>query len=684
MAKIFGEPYSELLEGSSQKDTIYGDGGDDYIFGYAGNDSLNGGDDNDSIVGGKGTDTLTGGDGEDVFFYANGDGNDVITDYTEEDKIQITSGDVTSVSLKGNDVILTVGKGSITVKDAKDKTVTYIDKDGVPHPFPEIVKYNSKGTSATLLSAYNKDGYTPTEYSDYAGTLKTIDASAVEHDISIIGNKLANRIIGSEEDDYIDGGAGKDTILGGDGNDSIKGGKGNDNLTGGDGSDVFIYANDDGNDVITDYDEEDIIKFTSGTATAKTSGDNVIFTLGQGKVTVLGGKNHVITYEDSEGTKLYPANPLKLNAAGTAATLLKNYRGTLFDATTNAYVADYADILKTINGSAVTHDIAITGNGNANKITGSKHNDTLTGGKGNDTLIGGDGQDVFVYNSGDGKDVITDYTEGEDVIKIASGSIKSITNKNDDVVFTVGTGTITVKNAKNKVIDYIDADGVERSYPQTFIVNGTTVKLTEKYNSDSFDVNDYDVIGNGDNTISASNIIQIDASEVTGDISITGNKNNNVIIGAAGDNTINGAKGNDTLWGGTGSNTYLYANGDGNDLIVEYGSSDIVSITSGRVDDDTVNGDTVILKVGKGRISLDGAAGGNVIWYDDDGRHSKPYFATGGMFDSEDDVLLDDSNAQLSSIVQNSSIDYSLGKVDYGKETSIAQPDYAVAYSDKK
>ena len=74
---------------------------------------------------------MTGGNGNDVFVYANNDGNDVITDYTaNQDKIRITSGSISSSSIKGSDVVLKIGSGSITVKNGKNKSITVIDSKG--------------------------------------------------------------------------------------------------------------------------------------------------------------------------------------------------------------------------------------------------------------------------------------------------------------------------------------------------------------------------------------------------------------------------------------------------------------------------------------------------------------------------------------------------------------------------
>lgn len=103
-------------------------------------------------------------------------------------------------------------------------------------------------------------------------------------------------------------------------------------------------------------------------------------------------------------------------------------------------------------------DSLIGGKGN-DYLSGGKGNDTLIGGKGTDTLIGGDGKDVFVYESGGGKDTITDYTAGQDKIRIKSGTISKTTVNDKDVIFTIGSGSITVKNGKGKKITITDANG---------------------------------------------------------------------------------------------------------------------------------------------------------------------------------------------------------------------------------
>ena len=149
----------------------------------------------------------------------------------------------------------------------------------------------------------------------------------------------------------------------------------------------------------------------------------------------------------------------------------------------------YLGTVTKVNASAVSQALSITGNGENNSIKGGKSadtinggngkdtifggagndsiyggndndilngeagNDTLNGGLGNDTLTGGAGNDVFVYEGGN--DVITDYTAGQDSIKV-NGTISKVEYSNKNVIFKIGSGSITVNNTKGKNITVIN------------------------------------------------------------------------------------------------------------------------------------------------------------------------------------------------------------------------------------
>lgn len=92
-------------------------------------------------------------------------------------------------------------------------------------------------------------------------------------------------------------------------------------------------------------------------------------------------------------------------------------------------------------------DLLIGGSGNDN-VQGGDGNDILVGGLGNDTLSGGSGADTFVFNSPGRreKDVILDFTLGEDFLSLQSGvTITGQAEINGSTILTLSTGaTVTL------------------------------------------------------------------------------------------------------------------------------------------------------------------------------------------------------------------------------------------------
>ena len=282
---IYGGAGSDSIYGERGNDKLYGDKGNDYMDGGAGNDqllggsgkdTLTGGDGNDTLWGGAGNDTLTGGAGSDVFVYRDGYDNDTILDYAEEDLIKITGGTISKISTtSAGSVVFTVGSKKLTLKNAADKIITYEDADGVKNFYP--IKFNSKGTSATLLSAYGKSDF---NFAPFDG-LKNLNASKVTHGLNITGNDL------------------NDMIFGGEGNDTLWGGAGDDTLLGGEGDDVFIYKPNEGTDYITDYEAGDMLKILRAdgsnggmfTSSSFSDGNLTLKILGGGSVVFSGVSN---------------------------------------------------------------------------------------------------------------------------------------------------------------------------------------------------------------------------------------------------------------------------------------------------------------------------------------------------------------------------------------------------------
>lgn len=92
---------------------------------------------------------------------------------------------------------------------------------------------------------------------------------------AIRGTDSANKLVGTDGldilygmggDDTLNGGMGNDLLIGGDGDDILNGGAGDDCLQGNAGDDVYVFGKGSGNDIIVDFDGENVIRFEGLTA----------------------------------------------------------------------------------------------------------------------------------------------------------------------------------------------------------------------------------------------------------------------------------------------------------------------------------------------------------------------------------------------------------------------------------
>ncbi len=641
------------------------------ITGNENSNSIIGGRGDDTLNGGKGTNSLAGGKGEDIFIYSGT--KTYITDYSAADDSIKISGNYTiqGSSLSGNDVSLNFKKGeSIIVKNGKNKEITIIDsKEKETSQIYGRYTYNSSWTGITL----NSDFYgSYLDSGEYDTKVKIINAVQVDDESEIYGNDNANTITGSNQNnstihggagnDYISGGSYKDNILGDAGNDTIYGGAGNNTLTGGAGKDVFIYGG--GNDLITDFNiAEDKISLKSGTISAATlRSSDLVLKIGSGSLTVKNGKNKEITI----GKNIYYNNFI-YDLKKTSATLGADFSGSLNS-------SDYSSSVKNIDASNATENLTISGNKQSNTIyggagndsilgnagndslNGGKGNDTLYGGAGNDTLTGGDGADIFVYSGG--SDVITDFVNLTDRISLASGAVNSVTLKNSDMVFKIGKGTLTFKNAKDKDITIGDKtynNNLTYNLNKTSLIFGATFKGTLNASDYSALVEEIDasattkgvvIFGNAkDNTITGGNgADKIDGG--SGADEIFGGKGNDSLNGGAGNDTLYGGAGNDTFNGGDGIDTFVYS--AGKDVIKDYTAGQDKIIVEGEIGKVTYKNGDVIFKIGNGTLTVKDGEGKNISVIDSSGK-TQTYSQTFDLFEDNNFISED---VQLSSITE--------------------------------
>ena len=269
---ITGNKLANTILGGSSKDTLRGAGGNDSIVGNKGNDSLNGGSGNDTLVGGSGNDTFTGGKGNDLFVCTAG--KDLITDYASGDKISLGA-IIDNSTFNGSDAVLSFGKNTLTIKNAKGK---------------ELVLFDSVGTERTIIGGSLLLDNSSAAKVTIASDVEVVDSSFRTNAVRLVANKLNNTILGgSGKDslyggkgaDYLVGNAGADKLYGQGGNDTLWGGKGNDTLTGGKGADVFIYNKGENKDVITDFADDDLLQIMgSFSAAFNPSANTIAFNVG--------------------------------------------------------------------------------------------------------------------------------------------------------------------------------------------------------------------------------------------------------------------------------------------------------------------------------------------------------------------------------------------------------------------
>ena len=139
-------------------------------------------------------------------------------------------------------------------------------------------------------------------------------------------------------------------------------------------------------------------------------------------------------------------------------------------------------------------------------------------------MYGGSGKDVFFYTSGDGNDVIMDYSAG-DIIQLGrSTTIKSAARSGTDFVLNVGKSNITVRNIGTSAIKVVNYKGNEKIYDSTKSYTERFYIETPWFVEDDVDIVNSDNKDNND----LSSILQSDAdnSAVTSEILSTSDYSN--------------------------------------------------------------------------------------------------------------------------------------------------------------
>ena len=585
---------------------------------------------NITINGGTGDDTIRIKSlyaGNNVIQYSEGDGNDYIDGFNSNDTLQIYNSSYNTM-ISGNDFIVFVGSGSITLKNSANISVKIRDAYGYmttynPNPsnllqgsdYADVITNTNK--NSTVLGYAGND--TLWNYADNVllyGDDGHDDIHNTSDNVGISGGNGAESIESTGDNGLLIGDAGNDTIIArGKGNTAI-GGQDDDIifLDSANGGNKISYGSGCGNDTIYGLKTNDTLDFYSGyVSEVSVKGSNVIAKVGIYKLTGVNLKGKIININDwADGeysVKVDSANSINLFATDKTIANM-----------------ELSSLIKNFDASSRNKGINVTGNTKNNSIVGSKGADTLSGGKGNDTLLGGAGNDLFIYSAG--KDVITDYAAGD---KISLGSaVSKATISGSDVVFTIGNGSLKVKNAKGKTLGMIDSAGKSFS---TIVGGSTTLTVTNSTKSPV-------TVDSSIKTINASSrtkAVKITGNSLantitggskkdslyggSGNDSLVGNAGNDKLYGQSGNDKLLGGKGKDSLWGGAGNDslyggdgndTFIYKAGEGKDTIFDYSSGDMLKILKS-------NGKTGSFsksKFSNGTLSLTISGGGSVLFND--------------------------------------------------------------------
>jgi Ca2+-binding RTX toxin-like protein len=316
----------------------------------------------DTLAGRLGNDSLRGGAGYDTYFFNLGDGIDTIEDSAaagEGNRIQF------GIGISRDDLTITHDEAARTLTiqvgtSGMDRLVLKdFDLTGVNGtPVVETLTFADGGT-ASLAGLF---GPTITEEPD------TITTGAGDDVIDALGG-----------DDIVDAGAG---------NDILTGDTGDDTLIGGPGDDTYIYNSGDGIDTINDTSlpgEGNTLQFGPGIDPANLS-------LRVGSLVISVGTN---------GDAIHLTNFDPTNVFGPRT--IETFR--FADGT----ILSYDQLVQRgFDLTGTDGNDAIAGTNVADRITALAGDDTLAGGGGKDHLHGGAGRDTYIFNIGDGVDIIDD------------------------------------------------------------------------------------------------------------------------------------------------------------------------------------------------------------------------------------------------------------------------------------
>ena len=409
--ELVGYTQSTVIWGEEGNDTITAEGGDEYyIHAGSGNNTITVSNGNDVIVGGDGNDTITISRERNRLFTADNPGYNVILSGKGDDTIN-TDGNNIIVAGQGDDIINSgfgddvfvyyYGDGNDNIKDSVNAfsnggtDIVYFadltpDDVYVRHyrygSFTFFVKGDKEG-SVTIPGVYQNGAskyMEPIEYVAFSdGTVWNLhdyleQSRYVEDSSEFTGyDTFGYTIIGTDGDDKYYTANGDDVIIPG---------KGNDYVNAGGGTDTFIFYRGDGHDK---FDE------SNGGSYPASGEDTVLFADINSDEVYISRFSNVIT--------------IKVKDSDDAVELPGIYQSGLSGPLHPIEKAKFADGVEWTFLEMLEMACVEATDGNDSFIV-PEENHVIYCGKGNDYIRGKEHDDLYIYNLGDGHDIIEDHS----------------------------------------------------------------------------------------------------------------------------------------------------------------------------------------------------------------------------------------------------------------------------------
>ncbi|MBI1393597.1 MAG: type I secretion C-terminal target domain-containing protein, partial [Alphaproteobacteria bacterium] len=416
-----------------------------------------------------------------------------------------------------------------------------------------------------------------------------------EGDDTLIGDYGQNALHGGAGNDTIqsndsyeavlDGGSGRDTLTtgtqgthylyGGSGNDIIEANAQSVDIYGGSGHDRISIGTTVGNATVFDFnDAEGDFLDLRGFQTLN-SGNFSTTATATGFAVTLGSTNLSVTTADGTSTPInviFYGDQVEEGTEGVdnidGSTAPSRIFGSLYEGNDIFIGSDFTDVVYGDEG-----DDDLSGGDGDDRIYGGDGDDVIDGGVGADFLSGGAGNDVL--SSGTGDDAVLDGGDGNDQLYGDTGA-QTLRggDGNDFLIGYAGDDTLVGGAGNDEMYVYTGnetfdgGDGIDTllftALPSAITVNLAAGTATTAYGSAII-----------------SNIESVWGTNLADTIS--GNEENNSLVGSKGADTIYGGGGNDVLYGDRFVGGYtpdsavdtLYG-GDGNDTLIGMLGDDIL------------------------------------------------------------------------------------------------------------